>query len=35
MKNPVIIKSFQNGLAIYLDNEIPFSRLVEEIASTQ
>ena len=32
MKNPVIIKSFQNGLSIYLDDEIPFSRLVEEIA---
>lgn len=32
MKNPVIIKSFQNGLSIYLDDEIPFSQLLEEIA---
>ena len=32
MKNAVIIKSFQNGLSIYLDSEIPFSKLVEEIA---
>ena len=32
MKNSVIIKSFQNGLSIYLDDEIPFSNLVEEIA---
>ncbi len=32
MKNPVIIKSFQNGLSIYLDDEMPFSQLIEEIA---
>lgn len=32
MKNPVIIKSFQNGLSIYLDDEIPFAQLLEEIA---
>lgn len=32
MKNPVIIKSFQNGLSIYLDEEMPFSQLLEEIA---
>ena len=32
MKNSVIIKSFQNGLSIYLDDEIPFSKLLEEIA---
>ena len=32
MKNPVIIKSFQNGLSIYLDDEMPFSKLIEEIA---
>ena len=32
MKNPIIIKSFPNGLSIYLDEEIPFSELVEEIA---
>ncbi|MDE6844667.1 MAG: septum site-determining protein MinC [Lachnospiraceae bacterium] len=32
MKNPVIIKSFQNGLSIYLDDEMPFTQLLEEIA---
>lgn len=32
MKNPVIIKSFQNGLSIWLDDEMPFSQLIEEIA---
>ena len=32
MKNPVIIKSFQNGLSIYLDDEISFAELIEEIA---
>ena len=32
MKNAVIIKSFQNGLSIFLDDEIPFSKLIEEIA---
>lgn len=32
MKNPVIIKSFQNGLSIYLDKEMPFAQLLEEIA---
>lgn len=32
MKNPVIIKSFQNGLSIYLDDEMPFAQLLEEIA---
>ena len=32
MKNPVIIKSFPNGLSIFLDEEMPFSDLVEEIA---
>lgn len=32
MKNPVIIKSFQNGLSIYLDEEMPFAKLLEEIA---
>lgn len=32
MKNAVIIKSFQNGLSIFLDSEIPFSQLLEEIA---
>lgn len=32
MKNPVIIKSFPNGLSIYLDDEMPFVQLLEEIA---
>ncbi|MBD5488106.1 MAG: septum site-determining protein MinC [Lachnospiraceae bacterium] len=32
MKNPVIIKSFQNGLSIYLDEEMPFAELLNEIA---
>lgn len=33
MKNPVIIKSFPNGISIYLDNEIPFSELLGEVAA--
>lgn len=32
MKNPVIIKSFPNGLSIFLDSELPFSELLNEIA---
>ncbi len=32
MKNSVIIKSFPNGLSLYLDNEMPFSALLDEIA---
>ncbi len=32
MKNPVIIKSFPNGLSLYLDEEIPFQELLDEIA---
>lgn len=32
MKNAVIIKSFPNGLSIFLDSEISFSQLLEEIA---
>lgn len=31
MKNPVIIKSFPNGLSIYLDEEMPFEQLLNEI----
>ena len=31
MKNPVIIKSFPNGLSIYLDEEMPFDQLLNEI----
>ena len=29
MKNAVIIKSFPNGLSIFLDSEIPFSQLLK------
>lgn len=32
MKNAVIIKSFPNGLSIFLDSELPFSQLLEEVA---
>lgn len=32
MKNPVIIKSFPNGLSLYLDEEIPFDKLLGEVA---
>lgn len=32
MKNPVIIKSFPNGLSIYLDKDIEFDSLLNEIA---
>lgn len=32
MKNAVIIKSFPHGLTIFLDSELPFSQLLEEIA---
>ena len=32
MKNPVIIKSFPNGLSLYLDEEMAFESLLEEIA---
>ena len=32
MKNAVIIKSFPNGLSIFLDSEMPFAQLLEEIA---
>ncbi len=32
MKNPVVIKSFPNGLSIYLDPEMPFQDLLSEIA---
>lgn len=31
MKNPVIIKSFPNGLSIYLNEEMPFEQLLKEI----
>ena len=32
MKNPVIIKSFPNGISLYLDEEMPFSELLGEVA---
>lgn len=32
MKNPVIIKSFPNGLSLYLDEEMAFEKLLEEVA---
>lgn len=32
MKNAVIIKSFQNGISVYLDQTLPFEELLEEIA---
>ncbi len=32
MKNAVIIKSFPNGLSIFLDSDLPFSQLLNEIA---
>ena len=32
MKNSVIIKSFPNGLSLYLDENMEFDRLLEEIA---
>ena len=32
MKNPVIIKSFPNGLSLYLDDEMDFEELLTEIA---
>lgn len=33
MKNAVIVKSFQNGLILYLDKEIEFEELLEEAAA--
>ncbi|NLL76731.1 MAG: septum site-determining protein MinC [Clostridiales bacterium] len=32
MKNAVIIKSFQNGISVYLDEMLPFEELLNEIA---
>ncbi|MBQ6886951.1 MAG: septum site-determining protein MinC [Lachnospiraceae bacterium] len=32
MKNAVILKSFQNGISIYLDETTPFENLIQEIA---
>lgn len=33
MKNPVIIKSFPNGISLFLDEELPFSELLGEVAA--
>ncbi len=32
MKNSVVIKSFQNGISLHLDENIPFQELLDEIA---
>lgn len=32
MKNAVIVKSFRNGLTLYLDSELDFGQLLEEVA---
>ncbi|MCL2051925.1 MAG: septum site-determining protein MinC [Lachnospiraceae bacterium] len=32
MKNSVVIKSFQNGISLHLDKEMPFEQLLEEIS---
>lgn len=32
MKNAVIIKSFQNGISVYLNEELPFEELLKEVA---
>lgn len=32
MKNTVILKSFPNGISLYLDETVPFDELLEEIA---
>ncbi|MBR6769675.1 MAG: septum site-determining protein MinC [Lachnospiraceae bacterium] len=32
MKNTVVIKSFQNGITVFLDEELPFEELLEEVA---
>lgn len=32
MKNTVVLKSYQNGLSIYLDDTVPFEELLTEIA---
>ena len=31
MNSPVIIKSFQNGIAVILDNTLDFPQLLEEV----
>lgn len=32
MKNAVIVKSFRNGLTLYLDSDLDFGQLLEEVA---
>ena len=32
MKNVVVLKSFQNGISVYLDEKVPFDSLIQEIA---
>lgn len=32
MKNAVVIKSFQNGIALHMDDTVPFEELLEEIS---
>ena len=31
MKNAVIVKSFRNGLTLYLDSDLDFGQLLEEV----
>lgn len=33
MKNAVVIKSYPNGLSVFLDNQLPFDELIKEIAA--
>ncbi|MCI6554001.1 MAG: septum site-determining protein MinC [Lachnospiraceae bacterium] len=32
MKNTVVIKSFQNGISVFLNEELPFEELLQEVA---
>ena len=32
MKNAVIVKSFRNGITLYLDGNMEFEQLLEEVA---
>lgn len=32
MENHIVIRSYENGISIYLDSEIPFEELLEQIA---
>jgi len=32
MKSPVVIKSFQNGISLHLDENLPFEELIKEVA---